>query len=251
MEVQLLEKIAENTRPRESMSVIIRGNKTKIVTQHSPLIQLDKTRGWEMALIDLETYYSFPNIDDKNNSTKWSKDGSVWHVIQLPKGAYDLSRVEEVIQTKVARRGGAKKGKQIRGDNITLKCVIKLAAGYRIDFNVDNSLRTVLGFDAKIYDQPVSESENIVSILNVNTIDVHVDIIGGSYVKGSQNPIIYSFFPNVNPGEKIVERPQNLVYLPVHSYFINSLTVKLTDQDGKPLDLRDEKGSMQFHLRSK
>lgn len=252
MDEILLKEIANNTRPRESMSIILRGNKSKIFTQHSPPIQLDKTRGWEMALIDLETYYSFPNIDDGNNTIKWSRDGgATWHTFQLPKGAYDLTEVDDAIQVEVASKGGNKKGIQIEGDKVTLKCMIRLAANYRVDFNVENSLRTVLGFDAKIYDQPVQLSEEIVNILNVNTIDVHVDVIGGSYVKGSQNAIIYSFFPNVNPGEKIVERPQNLVFLPVHSYYINSISLKLTDQDGKLLDLRDENLSARFLLRSK
>lgn len=252
MDIQLLEKIANNTRPRESMSIIVRGEKSTIVTQHSPPIQLDNTRDWEMALIDLETYYSFPNIDESNNTIKWSKNGgSTWHIVKLPTGAYDLNEVEEAIQAEIVKQGGSKKAIQIVGNKVTIKCEIKLTANYRIDFNVENSLRTVLGFEAKIYDQPVQKSESIVNILNVNTIDIHVDVISGSYVKGSQNPIIYSFFPNANPGEKIVERPQNLVFLPVHSYYINSLTVKLTDQDGKLLDLRDEKISMRFHLRSK
>lgn len=252
MDTKILDQIARNTRPQESMSVIIRGNKSKIVTQHNPPIQLDKTREYEMALIDLETYYSFPNINESNNVIKWSKDsGTTWYTFRLSKGAYDLNEVEKAVQSAVVTKGGAKKGIQIEGNKVTLKCVIKLAANYQIDFSVENSLRTILGFDAKIYDQPVQKSESIVNILNVNTIDVHVDVISGSYVEGVQDPIIYSFFPNANPGEKIVERPQNLVYLPLHTFYINYITVKLTDQDGKLLDLRDEKLSMRFHLRSK
>ena len=252
MDSEYLRQIAENTRPRESLSIIVRGDKSKIITRYSPPIQLDKTREWEMALIDLETYYSFPNIGEENNVIKWSKDGGAnWHTFKLPKGAYDLTEVADAIQTEVVKKGGGKKAIRIDGNKVTLKCIIELATNYRIDFNVENSLRTVLGFQAKIYDQPVQMSEAIVNILNVNTIDVHIDVIGGSYVKGSRDPIIYSFFPNANPGEKIVERPQNLVYLPVHSYYINSITMKLTDQDGKLLDLRDEKLSARFHLRSK
>jgi len=252
MELELLKKIAENTRPRESMSIIIRGSESKIITQHTPPIQLDKTRNWEIALIDLETYYSFPNINEENNTVKWSKDeGATWHTFKLATGAYDVSEVEDAIKEELIEKGGSKKGVQIEGNKITMKCEIKLAEKYRIDFNTENSLRSVLGFEAKIYDQPIQKSEKIVNILNVNTIAIHMDVISGSYVKGVQDPIIYSFFPNANPGEKIVERPQNLVYLPIHSYYINSIAVKLTDQDGKKLDLRGEKISMRFHLRSK
>jgi len=40
-------------------------------------------------------------------------------------------------------------------------------------------------------------------------------VIGGSYVKGRTQNTIYSFFPNVSPGYKIVKNPRNLAYLPV------------------------------------
>ena len=54
-----------------------------------------------------------------------------------------------------------------------------------VDFDIDNSLRTVLGFEAKKYTKVGTyESENIVNILNVNSILVHCDIIEGSRVNG-------------------------------------------------------------------
>ena len=52
-----------------------------------------------------------------------------------------------------------------------------------------------------------NESPNIVNIIQVNSILVNLDIISGSYVNGSASPTIYSFYPNVSPGYKIVERP--------------------------------------------
>ena len=53
-----------------------------------------------------------------------------------------------------------------------------------VDFAIDNSLRTVLGFNAKKYSNVGSyESENIVNILNVNSILVDCDQeTGGAFV---------------------------------------------------------------------
>ena len=76
-------------------------------------------------------------------------------------------------------------------------------------------------------------------------------MISGSYVDGTHEPVIYSFFPNVDPGHKIVEKPQNLVYLPVRVRNIDRMTVTITNQDGKLLDLRGEQVSARFHLREK
>lgn len=251
-QIDLLRKIAANTAPKDSMSLAVKGSKTRIITNHNPPIELDSSKNYEMALVDLETYYSFPNIDATRNSLKWSPDnGTTWHEFKLPIGAYELSDIEEAIQNNVAKKGGTKKSISLQPNKVTLKAILKLTDGYQVDFDVDNSLRDALGFDAKIYDQPYHESTNLVNILNINTIHVNVDMISGSYVGGTHEPVIYSFFPNVDPGHKIVEKPQNLVYLPVHVRYIHSMTVTITNQEGKLLDLRGEQVSIRFHLREK
>ena len=89
----------------------------------------------------------------------------------------------------------------------------------------------------------------MVNILTINSILVNIDIISGTYVNGSTQSIIYSFFPNVSPGYKIIENPHNLRYLPITSDPIHSITVWLTDQNGNELNLREENLSMPFHLR--
>ena len=43
------------------------------------------------------------------------------------------------------------------------------------------------------------------------------NIIHSSYVRGVQGPVVYNFFPNAPPGQKILEAPNNLIYLPVTS----------------------------------
>ena len=94
------------------------------------------------------------------------------------------------------------------------------------------------------------ESIKIVDIMKINSILVNVDIINGSYVGGSQSPVIYSFFPNVSPGRKIVERPNpSLIYYPVNRYNVDSIRLWLTDQDNKPIDVRGERVTVRIALR--
>jgi hypothetical protein len=92
-------------------------------------------------------------------------------------------------------------------------------------------------------------SENIVDILPVNSIFITLDLINGSYVNGTKKSVIYSFFPNVEPGFKIVVTPPNLVYLPANKNEISSIEVTMTDQDGKLLNLRGEKLTIRLHIR--
>ena len=81
----------------------------------------------------------------------------------------------------------------------------------------------------------------MVNILTINSILVNVDIISGSYINGFTQPTIYSFFPDVSPGYKIIENPHNLLYLPITADTIHSITIWLTDQNGNELTYEDRK----------
>ena len=78
---------------------------------------------------------------------------------------------------------------------------------------------------------------------------MHTDIITSTYQDGKMEPIIYSFFPNVSPGEKIIAIQQNLIYAPVTTDTIYRMTTWLTDQDNNKLDLRGEVLTVRYHLR--
>ena len=110
-------------------------------------------------------------------------------------------------------------------------------------------MSSVLGFNKQVYSDRYQESENPVNILSINSILVNIDIICGSYVNGQRNPTIYSFFPAVSPGYKIIETLANLVYLPITLDAVYSMETTLTDQNGHLLNLRGENISIRFHVR--
>ena len=87
--------------------------------------------------------------------------------------------------------------------------------------------------------------------MSVNSILVHCNIIHSSYMRGQQAQVVYNFCPNAAPGQKILEAPHNLIYLPVTVDVISTSSVWLTDQDGEHLDLRGEKLAIRFHLRKR
>ena len=53
----------------------------------------------------------------------------------------------------------------------------------------------------------------------------------------------------MSPGYKIIENPHNLLYLPITTDTIHSITIWLTYLNGNELNLRGEYLSMRFHLR--
>ena len=77
---------------------------------------------------------------------------------------------------------------------------------YEVDFRQDKSINSLLGFHRKLYTSGFNKSENIDNILTINSILITIYIISGSYVNGSTQPTIYSFFPYVSPGYKSIEK---------------------------------------------
>ena len=73
-EIELLEKIVKNTDHKTSFQIIVSGNKSSFNTRFNPKIELDRDKVYEIALVNLETYYSFPNIDETNNVFVYSPD---------------------------------------------------------------------------------------------------------------------------------------------------------------------------------
>ena len=68
----LRKQIVYNTEPKRSFSIVVSDNKTRFKTWFKPPIQLDKKKDYQIALINLETYYSFPNFDRSNNCFTYS-----------------------------------------------------------------------------------------------------------------------------------------------------------------------------------
>ena len=169
--------------------------------------------------------------------------------IKIPEGSYEIDDINNTIQQEMKKRGHYDSINEdyhinISANSNTLKSVLILEKDYH-----QNSLAKVLGFTGAKYTGGFHESENVVDILSINSILVNIDIISGSYVNGATKNTIYSFFPKVSRGYKIIESPVNLVYLPITLDNIDSLNVYITDQDNHLLNLRNEKLTIRFHIR--
>ena len=237
MEVELLKKIVKNTEHKTSFQIIVSDNESKFTTRFNPTLELDRDKKYEIALVNLKTYYSFPNIDETNNVFVYFPDNRNSLVkIKIPEGSYEIDDINNTIQHEMEKRGHYNLINEdyyinISANSNTLKSVLILEKDYQVDFNHQNSLAKVLGFTGAKYTKGFHQTENVVNILSINSILVNIDIISGSYVNETPKNTIYSFFPKVSPGYKIIETPVNLGYLPIILDTIDSLGVSITDQD--------------------
>ena len=142
----------------------------------------------------------------------------------------------------------------LSGNKNTFKCELEIEKNSTIvNFNVENSMRSVLGFEAKQYrgGRKRYESENKINILRVKSILVQCDVIKASRVNGIPYPVIYNFFPDASPADMIIVQPQHLMYRPLTMNTISSMTALLTDQKGEILDLGGQHLTLTFHIRKR
>jgi hypothetical protein len=235
------------------MTFVLNGRTSDFTTSHNS-VTLMPHKKYEAALLSLDVYNSIPNITvGKNNIFKYSVDNGVnWKTIAFETGAYELEEINKEIKRQMKSNNDNDTAITIVGNVSRLTSIINIESeDYKIDFNVANSIGSVLGFGgAQIIGYGYTESPNIVDIMVVNSIMVNIDIIMGSYVNGFPSPTIYSFYPNVKPGYKIVERPNpSLIYYPLSRDDISRMRVWLTDQHGNLIDFRGERITIRICVR--
>lgn len=236
-----------------SYTVSVAGNSSTLKSTLFPALRLRKDKEWEVALLDLTTYNSIPNVlEGVNNKIHYyktkGKDNKYSDIqeIQLPTGSYEVDDINDVIQNELGKNVIA-----ISGNNNTLKTELKSL--YYIDFGKEGSMGRLLGFPSTtsiLEPGKTHVSENTVNIIQVNAINVMCNIIHGSYKNGENSHILHTFYLSVPPGFKIIERPHNLVYLPLNTSYISDIVLNILDQDGRQVDFRGEDIVIRLHIRT-
>ena len=100
-----LKQIVKNTEHKTSFQIIVSDSKSRFKTRFNPTLQLDSDKKYKIALVNLETYYSFPNIDETNNVFVYSPDnGNSWVKIKIPEGSYEIDDINNTIQHEMEKK---------------------------------------------------------------------------------------------------------------------------------------------------
>lgn len=220
------------------------GRDSVLTSDIYPPIELDDNSQYVLGFINFESYNAIPNIDEKNCNFYFDNS-----IIKIPTGAYGVRDISKYLRKQVEQLN-----KQnmliIKANKNTLKCEIK--ATKNIDFNRSDTFGDILGFKKQIMAaNTLYTSEHPVNIFKVNAICIECDLVGGSFKNNEQVHIIHQFFPNAEPGEKIVEAPGNIIYLPINTRIISSITIKILDQNGELVNFRGEAITLRLHLKKR
>jgi len=238
--------------------------KSELCQDYFPPIELDKDGTYALALYNLSTYNSIPNIIiNQNDSFVYfipSQRENKKRVIKIPEGAYEIETLEKFLYDIIFKehveffKGGFFAKDQFKFSmkpNISTQKV-EILASFQIDFKSNkNHIGNILGFDDVIIpENHLTTSNSLVKISNVDVVNVECNIISGSYMNGEPSHTLFSFNPNmVPPGYKISLYPPNMLFLPVNIKQLSNITLRLTDQDNQLVNFRGEQIVVQLNLR--
>lgn len=227
-----------------SITLTLTGNSSVLSTDYFPPIELKKD--YECALIDFHTYNSIPNVDKDNNLFHVGEE-----VIEIPIGSYELEDIADFLEEEYKRLTGGRKSIKINANNNTMQVEIYTSHD-SINFKKEGTIGKLMGFNKNILEAGSNNLSDLpVNILKVNAIRVECNIAIGSYINDVSAHTIHEFGINVSPGYKLDEIPKNLIYLPLNTREISSLTVKIVDQNGDLINFRSENITLRIHLRPK
>ena len=159
-----LKQIVNNTEPKRSFSIVVSDNKIRFNTWFKPPIKLDIKKYYEIALINLKTYYSFPNIAKSNSCFTYSPGANApWFDIIIPAGSYHVEDINEFIQWEMRKNSHYDKANdkvyiEICVNTNTLKSEMILKNIYEVDFRWYKSINSLLGLHRKLYTSGFNES---------------------------------------------------------------------------------------------
>lgn len=228
---------------------------SEMIQQYHPPIELDVNGSYGIALYSLNTYNTIPNIQKGKNDTLVLAEDETGNVTKLTlvEGSYELEQIHTELQRQ-AKELAKVKDFEIVADYITHRVKMRCLSDNTVNIyfpRETTSLGKLLGFSQEYYYGNKWHNSDIpVSISNVNEINVECSLVDGSYRNGEKCHTLYSFYPDVAPGYKIIERPTQLVYLPIGKRDqITYIAIRLVNQRGELVNFCGEEITIQLDLK--
>ena len=232
---KLLEQTAFNTRPKsEEQMLIVMDKSTHEEHLYQPLQTNNKQ--FKIAVTFLTGYNGIFNVTNSNNKFYFMKsitneDGFVQ--ITIPPGAYEIEALDKELKTIIIGEDHFTEGNypfKIKPNFSILGSIIEISPqGPIISFMFDDSIRDLLGFNARTLYEEYNLSTNPVDIISFNNIFIETDIAKGMIFKGKRSGIIMNFTMSVSPGYIYVCRFEGGIkwYMMESKDVISSISFKL------------------------
>ena len=223
--------------------------------------ELEPDTEYEIGLIQSSIWYSWYNISSAfgNNQLRYSPDGGAnFYNVNFDDGIYSVSAINQKLQSVMKANNHYSVVNGIDTFNISItpnytsgKVSVEVSNNYQLDFTT-STLRDLLGFTSLVV-STTQEGPYLADITRgVNQIQIHCSLAEGSYSNSEASDILYAFVPNSSPSTLINIQPTFPVYVPINTRNnIQSIRMRITDQQQRILDLNGEQVSYLMELRKR
>ena len=179
----------------------------------------------------------------------------VFFQIIIPPGAYKIEALDKELRRIIISEEHYTQANypfKIKPNFSTLGSIIEISPqGPIISFMFDDSIRNLLGFNARIIYEEYNLSPDPVDIISFNNIFIETDIAKGMIFKGKRNRIIMNFTMSVSPRYKCICRFEGGVqwYMLESKDIISSIPFKLKNEDRDLVSFNGQ--SLSFRLSIK
>ncbi|KAL4121396.1 hypothetical protein QTP88_013918 [Uroleucon formosanum] len=227
----------------ESITLSLTGNATILSVNYFPPINLYEDS--EIALLCLQSFNSFPNINENNNKFPIQVVDNENNItpmicfITLEEGCYEIEDIKQRVKKQIDvynSKNFTDLTFDITVDPNDFRSSIKCNG--ILHFEIPYSIAPVFGFEKRVYKPYIKtlRSEKAVNLNTINCIKVMCNIAQGSISNHLQSHSIYEFFASERTGSKVIQSPPNLIYYKLNKTDIDSITVQLVNQDHNPID---------------
>ena len=203
---KLLEQIAYNTRPKIEEHMLIVMDKTAHEEHLSQPLQTN-IKQFKIALTFLSAYNGILNVTKSNNKfsfkkTITDKDGFVQ--ITIPPGDYEIESLNDEIKRIIIDEEHYTEAIypfKIKPNFSTLGSIIETSPQGPIkSFMFADSIKNLLGFNARTLFEEYTPSNNPVEIFSFDNIFLECDIAQGMIFRGRKSNFIHNWTMTVDPG---------------------------------------------------
>jgi hypothetical protein len=232
------------------------GAKPERFTLENLQLNLELDKQYEIALVSASMWYSWYNISDSqysNASWRYSiNNGATWIEHVIPDGLYSIDALNAYLSKTATEDGNDPASLILSANYSSFRCLITLGVGYKLDLT-QSSLHEIIGFDQQILTVS-KEGERNVNITNsINSISIHCSIVdsNASFFNNQATDTVFSVVPRSGPSTLLDVRPLHLIYLPITTRNLSSITISVTNQLNTVVDLNGEHTSFVLHIREK
>ena len=183
----------------------------KFIYQFTGKLNL-KNPNKNMALANLNIYYTWKNMKSEYNNNKFKISTPTWNYeFNLPDGSYSVSDIQDYFEYIIKNHETIADNSrvQVYVNKIKNKIVFKMKTGYKLELLTEETMQ-LLGRSKKDIDQD-KDGEIVPKLENVEVVLVHCNLANNSYQQASK--VLFTFVTNKHFHQLIFITPHSPIQI--------------------------------------